>query len=84
MTKAIYNDDVEAMVNPRSAQRQHKANRRIRRKLAAMAVLLAVVLVVKVLWIFVDMPNAVATGISAPCAVVAAWLGGQVWEVSKR
>lgn len=83
MTKAIYNDDVEAMVNPRSAQRQRKVHRRIHRKLATMAVLLAVVLAVTMLRFFTAMPNAAATGISAPCAVVAAWLGGQVWEVCR-
>ena len=84
MTKTIYNDDVEAMVNPRSAQRQRRTQRRLSRKLTAMAVLLAVVLAVTMLRFFAAMPNAAATGISAPCAVVAAWLGGQVWEVCKR
>lgn len=80
MTKQIYNDDVEAMVNPHSKKNQQREHNRIRRKLMTMAVLLGVALVVMIAWIVTDLGNGTAIGVSAVCGVAAAFLGGQVWE----
>lgn len=80
MKEVIYCDDVEAMVNPHSKKNQRRAHNRVRRKLTAMAILLAVALAVMIVWLMTDLGNGPAICASALCAVVSAFLGGQVWE----
>ena len=83
MENVIY-CDVEAMVNPHSKRNQRRVHNRVRRKLTAMAILLAVALVVMIVWLMTDLGNGPAICASALCAVVSAFVGGQVWEVTKR
>lgn len=83
MTKQIYNDDVEAMVNPHSKKSQRKVHNRIRGKLTAMAALLGVALVGMVAWAVTDLGNGAAISISAVCVAATSFLGGQVWEAAR-
>jgi len=84
MNKPIYHDDVERVVNPRTAKARRRARHKANRQLRLIVLMLAGMLTALLMWL-TGLIGGVGTAMAVTVFVcVAAFCGGRLWEGAKR
>lgn len=84
MNQPIYNDDVERIVNPRTAVARRNAQRKVNKLLRLIATMLSACLAVLVLWLLKVNSGIVTVMLTELLSVVAAFAAGRLWEVTRK
>ena len=88
MNQPIYNDDVERVVNPRTAAARRRANRMINRKvnrlLLVIVAMLAGVLAGMVLWLLNVSGSIITVMVTEVLSCAAAFAAGRLWELLRK
>lgn len=95
MSKPIYNDDVERVVNPRTAEArqrteearqrtEHMINRKVHRLLLTIVAMLAGILAGIVLWLLNVSGSILTIMVMEVLSCVAAFAAGRLWEVIRK
>lgn len=84
MNKPIYNDDVERVVNPRTAKARKETHQKTTKLLRLIATMLLACLITLVLWLLKLSSGIVTVMLTEILSIVAAFAAGRLWEVTKR